>query len=152
MDELVFEIESAKAEDAERLAALRIEAMRPSLEAAGRFDPARARARFLDTFEPDETYVLSAEGQLAGFYVLRAREDHLYLDHLYLAPEHQGRGAGRKIVGLVQQQARRLGVPVWLMALNVSDANRFYQSCGFDVVGQDELDTRYVWSPETSAD
>ena len=37
--------------DGEALAALRVEAMRLSLERVGRFDPDRARLRFLDAFE-----------------------------------------------------------------------------------------------------
>ncbi len=36
----------ASARDADRLADIRVEAMRMSLEALGRFDPVRARARF----------------------------------------------------------------------------------------------------------
>lgn len=147
---MVFEIDTATTDEAERLAALRIDAMRPSLEAAGRFDPQRARTRFLDTFVPTETHVLRVDGRIAGFYVLRSREDHLYLDHLYLAPDFQGQGAGRKIVEIVKQEARAAGLPIRLMALNVSDANRFYQSCGFEAVGQDTLDTRYEWTPDSS--
>ena len=142
-----FQIEPAAMADAKRLADLRVKAMRPSLEAAGRFDPDRARARFLETFRPADTRLLLEEDRLAGFYVLRSRDDHLYLDHLYLAPEHQGRGAGRHIVQSIQQEARAANLPIRLMALNVSDANRFYQSCGFRAVGQDDLDTRYEWTP-----
>ena len=42
--------------DGDLLADIRVAAMRPSLEAAGRFDPVRARRRFRDTFEPSDTY------------------------------------------------------------------------------------------------
>ncbi len=43
---------TAKPEDFEALAALRIEAMRESLERIGRFDPARARERFNPASQP----------------------------------------------------------------------------------------------------
>jgi len=38
-------VETAKDDDAELLAQIRVEAMRPSLEAVSRFDPERARNR-----------------------------------------------------------------------------------------------------------
>jgi hypothetical protein len=68
--------------EADVLADIRLEAMRPSLEAVGRFDPVRARARFLDGFIPEDTQVLCVGGRTAGFQVVRRRPDHLYLDHL----------------------------------------------------------------------
>jgi hypothetical protein len=47
--------ENAVASDAEALAAIRVEAMRESLERIGRFDPQRARERFLSAFSPTHT-------------------------------------------------------------------------------------------------
>jgi len=148
MNNPVLQIETATAADAERLAALRLEAMRPSLEAAGRFDPDRARARFLRSFVPSETHLLLSEGNLAGFYVLRVLKDHFYLDHLYLATEFQGQGAGRAVVNIVQQKARAAGLPVRLVALNVSEANRFYRSSGFKAETRPAMDTSYEWRTE----
>ena len=52
----------ANADDAERLADIRVEAMRPSLQAAGRFDRDRARARFLDAFRPEDTRLILDAG------------------------------------------------------------------------------------------
>ncbi|MEL7172251.1 MAG: GNAT family N-acetyltransferase [Pseudomonadota bacterium] len=133
--------------DPSRLAEIRVEAMRPSLEAIGRFDPERARARFLDTYSARETYILRAGGDLAGFYVLRERPDHLYLDHIYICPAHQGAGLGRGIVRRVQDQARGAGLPVRLMALRGSPAQDFYAACGFVPEWSDDLDTHYLWVP-----
>ena len=42
---------AASLADGEALASLRVAAMRESLERIGRFDPQRARQRFLATFE-----------------------------------------------------------------------------------------------------
>ncbi|WP_422259692.1 GNAT family N-acetyltransferase, partial [Dokdonella sp.] len=33
-----------------------------------------------------------ANEKIVGFYVLRRRSDHLYLDHLYVTPSSQGHG------------------------------------------------------------
>ncbi|MGS4883473.1 GNAT family N-acetyltransferase [Roseibium sp. MB-4] len=140
-------IETADAADAEGLAALRVEAMRPSLEAVGRFDPVRARDRFLSTFCAADTKIIRLEGSVVGFFVVRRNTDHIYLDHLYVTSACQGRGIGRSIVDDVQAEARLAGLPVRLMALNGSPANSFYQSCGFKTVSKDALDTHYEWVP-----
>src|SRR5437660_5430228 len=50
-----LELVDATADDFEALVALRIAAMRESLERIGRFDPARARERFAAGFDPART-------------------------------------------------------------------------------------------------
>ena len=80
------------------LAAIRVEAMRPSLEAIGRFDPERARNRFLETYNANDTQVVHVGGDLIGFYVVRKRPDHLYLDHLYIRPANRPGFAGGRLV------------------------------------------------------
>jgi GNAT superfamily N-acetyltransferase len=133
--------------DAERLANLRVEAMRPSLEAVGRFDPDRARDRFLKSFRPEDTQIISLNERVIGFYVVRRNPDHLYLDHLYLAASFQGRGIGRHIVDDLKIDAGMQSIPIRLTALNGSPANDFYKSCGFRFVSADALDTVYEWMP-----
>ena len=48
--------------DFEALLAIRIEAMRDSLERLGRFDPERARARLRSTFRPEHTWIIERDG------------------------------------------------------------------------------------------
>ncbi len=144
-------ISNAMDVDPARLAAIRVEAMRPSLEAIGRFDPERARNRFLETYNARDTHIVQAGNDLIGFYVVRTRRDHLYLDHVYIHPTHQGGGLGSKIVSSVQDQAHQKGLPVRLMALRGSPANDFYISCGFVLEQSDELDNYYTWKPTKSA-
>jgi len=138
----------ASANDADRLADIRVEAMRPSLQAAGRFDRDRARGRFLVAFRPEDTRLILAAGVVIGFVVVRHRDDHMYLDQLCVSPAHQGGGAGRYIVRMIQDEARSEGLPLRLMALNVSRANAFYVSCGFRALSSDALDTQYEWRPD----
>ncbi len=55
----------------EALAQLRIAAMQESLEAIGRFDPARARGRFTDSFDREATRKVEIDGHLIGFYAIK---------------------------------------------------------------------------------
>ncbi len=147
--DISYQLAPAGEKDANKLADLRVRAMRPSLEAVGRFDPTRARERFLTSFRAADTQIIYQDNKQIGFFVVRHREDHLYLDHLYIDPKCQGSGVGRAIINQVKADAQARQLPVRLMALNGSSANRFYQSCGFEITDQDDLDTYYIWHPSS---
>ena len=140
-----IQLVEARETDGKKLADLRVTAMRPSLEAVGRFDPDRARQRFLSGFAPRETWKLMIEGRTAGFLVLRQRDDHLYLDHLYVEPSFQGSGIGQFALDHAKGRARSEKLPIRLMALKGSPANAFYLTHGFVSVGGDDIDTLYEW-------
>ena len=63
--------------DAEDLASLRVEAMRESLEKVGRFDPVRARTRFLSSFSAVHTRHIMGGGRQVGVVVIRPEADAL---------------------------------------------------------------------------
>ena len=130
--------------DFEALLALRIEAMRESLERLGRFDPERARSRLRATFRPEHTWSIELDGQRLGFYALRPDGDGLRLDHLYLRPGAQGEGLGGRVLRRILDEADGLGLPVRVGALRGSDSNRFYRRHGFVQTAESEWDIDYL--------
>ncbi|PJM71324.1 GNAT family N-acetyltransferase [Achromobacter ruhlandii] len=130
--------------DFDTLLAIRIEAMRDSLERLGRFDPERARARLRATFRPDHTWFIERDGARIGFYAVRPDGDGLRLDHLYVVPAAQGLGVGGQVLGRLLQDADRRGLPVSVGALRGSDSNRFYRRHGFAQVSESEWDIEYL--------
>lgn len=132
------------ADDFEELAALRIAAMRPSLEHLGRFDVVRARERLWQSFYPEHTQFIVVDGQRVGFHTLRPVEGGLYLNHLYIHPAWQGTGIGSQVLRHLLAQADTLRRPVSLCALRDSPANAFYQRHGFVQTRVDEPDIYYV--------
>lgn len=48
-------------------------------------------------------------GAILGIVVLVPQPDHLLLDNIAVAPQAQGRGVGRRLIGFAEAQARRLG-------------------------------------------
>ncbi len=135
--------EPVVADDAEALVALRIAAMRESLERLGRFDPQRARDRFLSGFDPAATRHVVVEGQRVGFVVVRSHADGLLLDHLYIVPSAQGRGIGAAVMADVLADADARGLRVRVGALRDSASNRFYERHGFELVERAEWDNHY---------
>jgi GNAT superfamily N-acetyltransferase len=139
--------------DFEAMAAIRIEAMRESLERLGRFDPERARDRLRAGFEPAFMQHIELDiGERIGFVTLRPEgRDALRLDHLYIRPAYQGQGIGAWIMDWVHSQARAAGLAVKVTALKQSDAVRFYERHGFKPEGEDSWDLHYRWSPSGGA-
>jgi GNAT superfamily N-acetyltransferase len=131
------------AEEFEELAALRIEAMRPSLERIGRFEPHRARERFRQNFAPEMTRHIVERATRVGFVAVRRAADRYVLEHLYVRPQHQSRGLGAAVLRMVIGEAETAGVPLSVGALRGSDSNRFYMRHGFVQVTETEWDIYY---------
>ncbi len=81
----IVQFQRAESTDADALVALRIAAMRESLERIRRFDPQRARERFLSSFDPTRTRHIVVDGHRVGFVVTTPQAEWLSLDHLYIA-------------------------------------------------------------------
>ncbi|MDO8034233.1 GNAT family N-acetyltransferase [Janthinobacterium sp. SUN128] len=131
-------------DDADELVALRIEAMRDSLMQVGRFDPVRARERFLSGFLPEHTRHIETEGKRVGFVVLKQQPKAMLLDHLYIHPNNQGNGIGAVVLARIIEEANALGLPVRVGALRGSDSNRFYVRHGFILIEEGDFDNYYI--------
>ena len=149
-----WHLQPVRPQDFEAMLAIRVDAMRPSLERLGRFDPTRARERFAAGFAPEHMRHIELDGVRVGFITLRAddvasppaQQSIFKLDHLYLKPGAQGAGVGTWAVKWAKGQAVAAQRDITLSALKQSDANRFYARHGFVLVGQSEFDLDYRWS------
>jgi GNAT superfamily N-acetyltransferase len=133
----------AHEEDFEELVALRLEAMRESLERIGRWDAQRARERFHANFVPELTHHILLHGKRVGFVAVRRSAQALALEHLYVRPGHQGQGVGAAVLALLFREADARRLPVRVGALRGSDSNRFYLRYGFSLVEESEWDLYY---------
>lgn len=110
------------------------------------------RAFFAGLVAAHETWV-AVDGEVVGFAILGEAE----LEHLYVHPDHQDRGAGSLL--LERAKARRpSGLRLWLFQQN-ADARRFYERHGFRLVEETDgsanmervPDALYEWLPDTPA-
>lgn len=150
-DELNITFATTTRNDADTLVQIRIDAMRESLERIGRFDPVRARERFLASFDPAYCRYILVDGETAGFVLVRPESAHLLLDHLYIVPAHQGKGVGAAALDAVLGDADAQGLPVKVGALRESASNRFYQRHGFVKTAESEWDLYYIREPRPVA-
>ena len=140
----VVVLAAASHDDLEDLVAIRIEAMRESLERVGRFDPRRARERFVAGFDVQSTRRVEVAGELVGFVVVKDHQRELLLEHLYVIPNAQGAGIGAYVLNQIFREADQLRRSLNVGALKESAANRFYTRHGFVFVESGEFDNYYV--------
>lgn len=138
-----MKVETVKSDDGLALAELRVLVMRESLEAIGRFDPKRARERFLSSFKPSNTYKVMDGEKLVAFYVIENHKDHLFLDHLYVHPSYQGKKLGSGILHSIIDMGASEKKVIRLGALKSSRSNNFYMAHGFVKTHEEEFDNYY---------
>jgi GNAT superfamily N-acetyltransferase len=133
--------------DFEPLLALRMTALRESLERVGRFDPARGRARFRAGFSPEHTLLIHEDGVFAGCVTVRDEADGTWLENLYLRPQVQGRGIGARAMAQILARTDAEGRTVRLSVLMQSAANQFYVRLGFVETHRQDVDIYYERRP-----
>jgi GNAT superfamily N-acetyltransferase len=62
--------------------------------------------------------VLDAGDRLVGVIELIARDDHLWVHNVAIAPDAQGRGLGRRLLAFAEDEARHLGLPAIALLTN----------------------------------
>lgn len=136
--------------DVEDVAELRAVVMRPDLERLGRYDTHRVRQRLRDSFVAAHAWVIEVDGAFAGCMALRPAEDAHWLEHLFLAPELQGRGIGTAVLNRLLERCDREGTLVRLDVLQGSQARRLYDRLGFILENEDAVDVFMVRRPSPS--
>ncbi len=97
----------------------------------------------------DTVAVAEMGGKIVGFCAFRKG----IIDHLYVIPEHQGKGIGSALIQEAKQQ--NVSLELWVFQKNLR-AQEFYKLHGFVMVeetdgsGNEEgvPDARYVWRKE----
>jgi ribosomal protein S18 acetylase RimI-like enzyme len=90
-------------------------------------------AQFANLWRPDDTKIITLEGEDIGWVEFRWTGDELFLKQLYITPKHQRQGIGSQVIRLLNEQART-AKSMALFVLRNNPAYRFYERHGFKVV------------------
>ena len=145
----------ATVDDADALAAILRSAMRDAMPSLPELHTPDDDRWFLRTIvlPQEEVWVAEQDGDIVGFTALGTRDGAAYLQHIYVAPEHQGRGIGSELLGRAKER-RPAGFRLWVFQGN-EGARRFYERHGLrlveltDGLGNEEKepDALYEWAP-----
>ena len=146
-----FQIRAAREEDAATIAQVHIDARRvamPWLPVLHSFEDA---VRFFGDFVIPNQVVLVAEAEegVVGFIAIEGS----FVEHLYIAPSHQGIGIGETLLSRAKE-LRPEGLMLWTFDGN-HRARGFYEKRGFIAVEftdgsrneERTPDVRYEWKP-----
>jgi len=88
-------------------------------------------------FETQDFRIISLAGVDIGIMAVVVTADCVKANQLFLLPEHQGKGVGRRCMLLIMDEARQMGLPVRLRVMKVNPrALAFYQRLGFVRTGE----------------
>lgn len=104
-------------------------------------EPLAMRPDFVSHLAEGEVLVLEREGGLAAYLIAFDDGDGWMLDNLAVSAAHQGRGIGRQLVALAEEQARAAGKPVLRLYTNVvmTENQALYRRLGFRETGRTEV-------------
>lgn len=97
-----------------------------------------------------ESSLIQVDGASAGWVVVAAALDEIYLAELIVQPEFRGRGIATAVLRGILETAHAAGKPVRLEVLLTNPAAiRLYESVGFRPAGGDQLRQWMEYRPES---
>ena len=111
------------------------------------WDEDRQRELHTRQFQEQDFRVIKVDGKDVGIMSVALESDCVFVNQLYLLPEHQGQGIGRTCMLVAMEQGSSLGLQVRLQVLRVnSRAATFYARLGFEITGK--TDTHFLMQYE----
>jgi ribosomal protein S18 acetylase RimI-like enzyme len=130
-------LRSATPDDREFAYRVKKAALREYVEQIWGWNEAEQRRLHERRFAAQEFRVIRLGGTDVGTMGVVVAPDCLRLNGLFILPEYQGRGIGRRCMALLMEEARQLGLPVRLQVLKINQrALAFYERLGFTRAGE----------------
>ena len=134
---MAMTLRKASPEDSEFAYRVKKAAFKEYVDKAWSWDEDEQRKLHEQRFAAQDFQVVSLAGTDVGVMASVVASDCVKVNQLFVLPEHQGQGIGRKCMLLAMEEARRLGLPVRLRVLKVNPrALSFYRRLGFMRTGE----------------
>ena len=87
-------------------------------------------------------WVLTEDGVVVGVAVLQFGDDHLFIETIAIAPSHQRKGHGRRLLDFVEGEARRRGYDETRLHMHLTMARNIalYRKHGYTEYARTEED------------
>jgi ribosomal protein S18 acetylase RimI-like enzyme len=67
------------------------------------------------------------------------------LSTIFLHPNHQRRGFGQLLIGVIQREAANATKPLLLLVIRINPAQRLYERVGFTIIEEEEKTFLMKW-------
>jgi GNAT superfamily N-acetyltransferase len=123
-------------------------AFREYVEKVWGWDEDEQRRLHRERYGTQDFRIINLDGADVGIMAVVTAPDCVKVNQLFLTPEHQGKGIGRRCMLLVMEEARQLGLPMRLRVLKVNPrALAFYQRLRFTRTGETDTHNLMEWRP-----
>lgn len=144
-------LRKASPNDSEFAYCAKMAAFREYVEKVEGWDEDEQRRLHEQRFGAQDFRVIKSAGTDVGIMAVVVAPDCVKLNQLFLLPEHQGKGIGRRCMLLLMEEARQLGLPVRLRVMKVNPrALAFYQRLGFMRTGETDTHDLMEWAHNNS--
>jgi ribosomal protein S18 acetylase RimI-like enzyme len=113
---------------------LYVKTIRPLATAWTEWVDEEQEAQFASLWRPDDTRIITLNGEDIGWVEFRQTGDEVFLKQLYISPAHQRRGIGSQVMQRLPEERCGTAKSMALFVLKNNPAFRFYQRHGFGVV------------------
>ncbi len=124
----------ASADDFPFLMRLHAATMKQYVQQIWGWDQAFQEQRYRETFDPDDTQIITLDGDDIGMLALEEREADIFLVLIEIDPARQRQGIATSVIQDLIADGRRRSKPVFLHVLKVNPAKSLYERLGFSVV------------------
>ena len=91
--------------------------------------------KFRSNFNPKETSMILRDNQRVGYYVLKNRSDHNYIDNVQISPLMKGKGIGTYIMELIETQAIKTNIKlIKLEVFKDNPAKNLYEKFNYKII------------------
>lgn len=112
------------------------------------WDKEKQIAVIRQAFESGNMQLIVFEGERAGWMETHENAERIYLAHIYIKPELQGKGIGGCALNLLIRHAGAARKSLTLSVMKNNPARRFYEKRGFELVGDEPSKYHMAYTTE----
>jgi ribosomal protein S18 acetylase RimI-like enzyme len=105
-------------------------------------------AMIQQALEGGNVQIIVYDGQRAGWMETQEDTQRIFLAHIYIKSELQGKGIGTYALTVLIRRSEVAGKSLTLSVMKNNPARKFYEKCGFEVVGEERFKYHMVYMPE----
>ena len=120
--------------DLDFLYALHVATMKEYVAKTWGWDDAQQEAAYRRNHDPAEIQIITHDGSDIGMISIEEGAEDVFVPHIEISPEYQGRGIGSSILRRIMADAALRQKTVSLRVLRVNPARSLYERLGFKIV------------------